>query len=392
MSPVREQASGGLGAGVPVPAAPLEAAAPGEAAPPGTAWRFQAAAPSSGAAAVAEDGAVYVSTVEGYVHALGRDGAYRWSYGLSGVPIGAPAVDRSGHVFVATSAQRLYALRGDGRLGWVHRSPVRIASDVVWSAPGVLFFAGHDQRLYSLAAWGSQLWSRHLLGSVAAAPSTLGAGWVAVGTEAPAIWFFRNSAFVTKLALPGALRQPLESGAEHWFAVAGAEVLAFTADRDMRVAWRRPGRHAGLSPDAAWLVVENARELVWLSPRTGQELHRVALPDDPSAPPSVTRAGVALVPLVSGDLFIADAAGARTARVPVAPAPLRAPVWSERSQHVVVVAGNGVVVAIDLQGWSPSEPGARVDDRERPADGADLRRPASPLPPRGPGATRGGGA
>src|SRR5688572_22173947 len=37
---------------------------------PKIAWRFQAAAPSSGAAAVCEDGSVYLSTVEGYVHAL----------------------------------------------------------------------------------------------------------------------------------------------------------------------------------------------------------------------------------------------------------------------------------------------------------------------------------
>lgn len=333
---------------------PPQEALPALSRPP-LAWRFQAAAPSSGGAGVAPDGSVYLATVEGYVHALAADGAFRWSYNLSGVPVGTPAVDRAGQVYVATSEQRLYALRADGRVAWMHRPLSRVATDVVWAPPGVVYFGGRDRRMYALAAWGGPLWSRQLPRSLAAAPASLAGGWLGVGTNEPELWLFRGGAMVKRAALPGALSQPILAGSEHWFAVVGGELLALPIGDERRVAWRAEARHAALSSNAEWLVVGARRELLWLSPKTGLQSHAIELPDEPSAPPSVNDRGVVMVPLISGELFVA-APSAASATVKVATAPLRTPVWNERTGNVVVV-GSGVVAALDLRDWpGPAEP------------------------------------
>jgi hypothetical protein len=150
--------------------------------------------------------------------------------------------------------------------------------------------------------------------------------------------------------MPGVLTQPLLSSLEHWFVVVGEELLAFHA-KDRAVAWRTAARHAALSVNLEWMLIERQRELVWLAPQTGDELHRVTLPAEPSAAPALTNAGLALVPMVSGELLVLEPSGSLRARVGVASAPLWSPNWSERTQHVTVAAGSGVVAGIDLRGW-----------------------------------------
>jgi putative pyrroloquinoline-quinone-binding quinoprotein len=312
----------------------------------GVVWRFQSAAPLSGSPAVSPAGLVYIASVEGYVHALGADGAFRWSYGVVGIPIGAPAVDAAGQVYVATTAQRLYALRPDGHLGWMQRSRTRFATPPIWASPGLLYYVGRDRNLYHLATWNSEP-TRRFLGQAASVPlASLGEGVVALGTAAPEAQLFRRSSPVVHLGLDGSLVEPLSGGRSHWFAVTRAGLAAFDVATHA-LAWKAPARRAALSADERFLVVEVERDLVWLAPRTGLELHRAHLPGDASAAPVVTNSGIAVTPLVSGDLLVVEPRSGRSERIGVTPAPLWAPVWSEPSRRVTAAAA-GVVVGIDL--------------------------------------------
>jgi hypothetical protein len=333
----------------PALAAPALNADPAKA---GVVWRFQSAAPVSGSPAVSPAGLVYVATVEGYVHALAPDGAFRWSYGVVGIPIGAPAVDAAGQVYVATTAQRLYALRPDGHLGWMQRSRTRFATPPIWAPPGLLYYVGRDRNLYQLATWNSEPKRRFLGRAVNVPLASLGEGLVALGTTAPDAQVFRRSLPVIHLGLESGLRQPIFGGQSHWFAVTRAGLSAFDVVT-RALAWKAPARRAALSADERFLAVEVDRELVWLEPQTGVELHRALLPDDPSAPPVVTNAGIAVTPLVSGDLLVTDPLSGRTERVEVARAPAWPPVWSEPSQRITAAAA-AVVVGIDLSAWSRS--------------------------------------
>jgi hypothetical protein len=337
------------------PAAGVEPAARAHAVPeraPPLSWRFGSASPLSGPPAVSPSGLVYVTSVEGFVHALDAQGGLRWSYGVAGLPVGAPIVDASNQVYVATTTPRLYALRSDGHLTWMLRLRTRLATPPVWVAPGLLYYHGRDQNLYSVPTWGSSPRGRYL-GREASVPlGSLGAGLVALGTAASEALVYRRSAVVARLSLDGVPSQPLLGGAERWFAPTRAGIAAYDGSTRARL-WRTPGQHAAVSEDEKALIVASGRELFWLSPETGEERHRLTLPDDVSAPPALTNSGVALVPLVSGELLLMDAAANRVAVVRVAPAPVWSPVWSEQNQRVTVAAG-GVVVALDLSTWQPA--------------------------------------
>jgi hypothetical protein len=309
---------------------------------------------------VTDAGWVYVSTVEGYLHALGADGALRWSYGLAGVPMGAPALDPAGHVYVATSARRLYAIRPDGQLHWRQSWPTRIATAPVWAPSGGLYFAGRDRHLYALAAWGGALWDRQLGSSAAAAPASFEDGWLAVGTMLPELWLFRGGSLVSQLPLPGPLSQPVLASVDHWFVVARGEILALDA-KDKTIAWRGSARHVALSANGRWLIAEIERELLWLSPRTGEELHRVGLPGQLSEAPTLSNSGMAVLPMISGDLLFMEPQSGAHARVKVASGPLWAPVWDEATETVTVTAGSGTVASFHLHGW----PGTAAHDSAR---------------------------
>jgi len=293
---------------------------------------------------------VYVSTVEGYVHALAADGAFRWSYGLEGVPIGAPAVDRNGEVYVATSARRVYAIRADGHLRWVHRAPARITTSVVSGAANTLYFGASDQRLYALTSWGGALWNRALGQAIVGRPAISVDGWVGVATSRPELCLFKSGSLVSQLPLGAPLRQPVLLGLEHRFAVSGGELLAFDDQPKPALVWRAAARYVAASENGEWLVVEDQGQLRWLSPRTGEQLDSVSLLGDASAPPALTNAGVAIVPLVSGELLVAARQGA-TLRFKVAASPLWGPNWNEHGQRLVVAAGSGSVANVELGAW-----------------------------------------
>jgi hypothetical protein len=170
---------------------------------------------------------------------------------------------------------------------------------------------------------------------------------------------FRGSSVASRIELSGELRHPALSSSDHGFAIADGQLHALDANGES-IAWRRGARHAALSRGAEWLVVEVERVLSWLSPRTGEELHRIALPDDPSDPPVLSDDGVIMVPLVSGDLFLARPGGSALARIGVASGPLWRPTWNEHTHQLAVASGSGIVKSIDLRGWhgthSPGPP------------------------------------
>lgn len=320
-------------------------------------WRFRSASPISGSPRSSAAGAVYVTSVEGYVHALGADGSFRWSYGLPGVPLGSPAVDAQGRVFVATSEGRLYALRPDGQLAWAS-SAIGCAAAPLW-AEGWLYCAARGESVYGMPGVGGPPSRMYVGEPLNPGLGGLAGGLVALGTGRGAALLFRQARLTTRLELRSALSQPLLGGAERWFAVTADGIAALDVET-RELLWSAPARRAALSEDQRSLVVEADRELRWLAPETGEVLGRAPLAGDVSAPPALTNAGVALVPLVSGELWLAHPLAPQAARVaePLAPqaaligigqAPPWAPVYDEASARVTVAAG-GVLAALELGG------------------------------------------
>lgn len=105
---------------------------------------------------VGHDGAIYVGSGDGYVHALASDGSFRWSYTVKGRVVAPPVEEpSSGRVFVATSDARLYAFEPDSHLRWVFPLPVAPKTELSLTAKGTLLFVGQDDYLYGVTTGGA---------------------------------------------------------------------------------------------------------------------------------------------------------------------------------------------------------------------------------------------
>lgn len=351
-----------------------------EASSPPIAWRFQAASPVSAAPAVASSGNVYLASLEGVVHALAADGHLRWSYGVSESPIGEPSLDARERVYLATSTL-LHSFQSDGRLRWRRQGRARIRSGAVWLAPGrVLYLGGEhlgdEQALYALSTAGDAASRIALGGSVIPASSELftSPGMVAAlatGKRGAELWRWSSTGRPQRLPLPVRVRgvsglQVLSVGERLWLVLAG-ELHALEPGDSRVVAWSVPARQAAVSADGEALLIDTGSELRWLSARSGETVYRAPLPETVSAALALTNAGVALVPLASGELLLASPGSAELARVRVGAAPLLRPIWSETAGQATVASGDGALVVLQLRGWSvlepprsPLEPGAAV--------------------------------
>jgi PQQ-like domain len=133
-------------------------------------FRFDAGAPLLAPAGVAPDGAICVGTADGYIHSLGPDGSYRWSYSVHGAVTHRPLF--AGQLwYIATSAERIYALTRAGALYWVFKPPSPIQSELALDSSGLLFFVAADHFLYGVTGHGG-VSVRAPFGDAQSGPST----------------------------------------------------------------------------------------------------------------------------------------------------------------------------------------------------------------------------
>lgn len=345
-----------LGAGIsrPLQAAPVFV--------PEVLWRFRAAAPSSGPPAVSSLGQVYLSTVEGYVHALAADGAFRWSYAVLGLPQGGPLVGKNGRVYLTTNAGRVYALQADGRPAWVKRSRARISSPPVFASESSLLYNSVKGMVRSVSLSGGAAWSRRLGERLSTPPTPLYGGGAAVVSAGNKLWWLRRSRRVRSVQLPAPVDFPPIAAQGLLLAIAGGQLLAYeSSSRQLR--WQVAATRAASNASGELLVAVQQGELIWLDLDKGETQWRVALPGRASAAPLVLDNGVVALPLVSGQLFVAAPRTDESALVAISKAPLRSPVSAGvlgqglTKGRVAIASGNGQLVMIDLGNWPKSANG-----------------------------------
>jgi outer membrane protein assembly factor BamB len=221
--------------------------------PPGPArgqlrWSYRTGGRITGRPAVGADGAVYVSSHDGQLHALDRHGRLRWKHDLGAVAFAGPLLAR-GRLHVGTDAGELHVIGTDGaglrRLampGPVERAPAAgpgglilcaagrhlVALDDAYrerwrvsagskifgapvSAAGLIAFGAQDHRLYLVEADGRVRATIDLGFDVDATPVIDPAGVVYVGTDAGRLHAVsaRAGAPLWSVQLSGRLRAPL---------------------------------------------------------------------------------------------------------------------------------------------------------------------------------------
>jgi outer membrane protein assembly factor BamB len=117
-------------------------------------WRVDLESPPAGLTA-AGDGTLYVSTVDGKLHAVGQDGRLRWSTPVSGARLTAPSATSDGHIYLGGDDGVLRAVGSNGAvIGSIGLgSPIKIAP--LAGSDGALYVA-LSGRHGALLAFGSQ--------------------------------------------------------------------------------------------------------------------------------------------------------------------------------------------------------------------------------------------
>ena len=129
-------------------------------------FRFRTASPVSSPLAVDPGGQIYIATHEGYLHALGPDGRFLWSYTVNGALLHGVVADGDKGALLASSKGLVYSLRQDGVARWVFQLPVTPEGPLrIDERRAAHFLAG--SYLYAVSSRAGVLWRA----GFAAAPS-----------------------------------------------------------------------------------------------------------------------------------------------------------------------------------------------------------------------------
>jgi outer membrane protein assembly factor BamB len=129
--------------------------------PAGGNWPFTTGDEITSPPAVAEDGTVYVGSLDGKMYAINPDGTPKWSYAVW-YPIdrAGAAIDGDGNVYFGSSSGMVYSLTASGAFRWSYQ----ILGGGVFSTPTVtgtdlVLVTSHNRKIYALqASNGVKVW------------------------------------------------------------------------------------------------------------------------------------------------------------------------------------------------------------------------------------------
>lgn len=306
-------------------------------------FRFGTSSPPTAPPAVGRNGAIYVVTSEGYVHALHPDGSYHWSYTVAGRVTGGPVVVASGGIFLPTS-RTVYAFRPEGTLLWSFASPVTLSSGLGSDERTRTYFASQDGRVFTLSTRGALL--SHIPGKVRVSvdPVVLRGGSIAVGRSNGTVLVSgkgKNARF--ELGQP--VTALLDCPGATVCAIAGAELHALGGSG---ARFRTPATRAGENDDHLAVLTSDERLRVFRG-TGGEPLLERALPAAASGSPAVAKNGTVFVPLRNGALISVTPAGDVNGCVAVGDSPLGTPVLDAPRNRVLVTAHQGLVASISIE-------------------------------------------
>jgi hypothetical protein len=276
---------------------------------PRVVFRFSASSTLFARPGVGRDGAVYVGSGDGYVHALSPDGSFRWSYTVKGRVVAPPVEEPgSGRVFVATSEARLYALEPDSRLRWVFPLPVAPKSELSLTPKGTLLFVGQDDYLYGVTTGGA-LSLRLAAKGARSAPTQLASGQTAL-VLGEALATLKGYGY-ERAALPGPFG---------------------------------PSAKLAVASDGAISACDEGQASVVSAGQKAFEAKTDCL-----SPPTSGQGFFAVAEAGGVRLFHADGS---TTQIPLDAAPLR-PIWDAVRRRLVVSSATGSLTVLELPGGPP---------------------------------------
>jgi len=276
------------------------------------AWCYRAGAPLAAPPAIAPDGSVVAGSVDGYLHALRRDGSFHWGYTLRGPLVGRPALAPNGDVFAAADPNGLYALDADGMLLWVSSVAGGVTSPPAVDRQSRVWVTTGQGTLLGFSGRGGVVGFAHLGSGRTLGPAPLDDEGVIVASADGAVKVAGHPG--TLRATASAPLVDLEPARDAFF-VLGADGLSRFDWPAGEERWSRMDV-ARVACNAPALVVVEPHGLRWLTPRgEPQAMVRIAVGNQ--RPIACLPDGSLLVPDDKGVVARVDARGIRgRARLP----------------------------------------------------------------------------
>lgn len=316
-------------------------------------FRFHASAPIV-EARVSPKGNVALTSLDGYVHALGPNGRFAWSYTLDSAP-GAVDIDRDGRVYALSSKGILHVLRPNGERTWGGQLPsgMNPTGQVVHSERGWVFVPS-NLNVYAFSDGSGLSWRAFIGGTVVSGPVLGPDGDVWVIAENGEVHRVRTPSQRSKFALPSSDGAQLVAVTRDEVFIVNADGLSAYAisDASKRTAslkWAVPGVEQ-VTADVR--VIRSGSKWVWLDTE-GQPIGERELELEVSAQPAHV-AGRVYAPGANGRLYVFGRQG-RVEWCQVAHAPLLVP-QVDTTGGALVASGDGWLVSVQLRrGVSPNE-------------------------------------
>ncbi|HJQ83654.1 MAG TPA: PQQ-binding-like beta-propeller repeat protein [Candidatus Binatia bacterium] len=151
-------------------------------------WRYATAGAIHSSPAIADDGTIYVGSVDGYLHAVRSDGTQKWRFPTGGAVWSSPAIANDGTVYVGSTDGNLYAVTPGGGVKWKHPAGSPIYSSPSLGIDGTIYVGSNNGYLHAVTSGGTALWKSWIYPgpSIVAAPVIGGdLSTVYVGAESP---------------------------------------------------------------------------------------------------------------------------------------------------------------------------------------------------------------
>ena len=126
-------------------------------------WTFWTDFGIDSSPAIDEDGIIYVSSKEHYLHALYPNGTEKWRADCGDWVKSSPAISEDGTIYVGSLDEHLYAINPDGTIKWMFYTIENVYSSPVIGEDGIIYFGvvgpGFDTgRTYALYPNGTEKW------------------------------------------------------------------------------------------------------------------------------------------------------------------------------------------------------------------------------------------
>lgn len=271
------------------------------------AWSYRAGAPLAAPPAIAPDGTVVVGSVDGYLHALRRDGSFRWGYTLRGPLVGRPVIAPSGQVFAAAKPDGLYALDPEGTLAWVSAIAGGVTSPPVLDAERHVWVTTGQGTLLGFSSHGGIIGFAHVGPARTLGPAALSGGGVAIASVNGDLKIAREHGALSRASATAPVVD-LEAGDGALFVLDGDGLSRFDTPAGEERWSRNDVARVACSRPA--LVVVDGHGLGWLSPR-GELVAHVGVPVGAHRSIACLASGAVLVADDAGSLLRVDRSGIR---------------------------------------------------------------------------------